>query len=237
MQLIDPKLIVTYHNGREAGIIAPKSVDKECGFCSRLVNFHLDWYSYNKKVMFTTSRCSGCQQESRFYLVEFEKEDDDAYVGELYISPPTFEARTIIEGIEVTDRFSKSMLRAYKSAINVYNFGEWAATVVLCRRLLEGITKSLLPESEQSKPLNKQLELLASHVELQKPLLTLAHAIRVGGNFGAHFDLEREPDEILSKYAIDMLDYIIEYLYVLPRRIEELHSHIEELQNKNNDDN
>lgn len=79
------------------------------------------------------------------------------------------------------------------------------------------------------------MEVLSSHVELQQPLLTLAHAIRVGGNLGAHFDLEREPDDRLSRFAVDMLDYIIEYLYVLPRRIEQLHTHIEELPSKNSE--
>lgn len=233
MQLIEGRQIADFEHTNSYKL--PISVDKKCGYCSRIVNFSLNWNSYSEKVMFTTSRCSGCRQESSFYLVELKMDETDIYVGDLYISPAAFEPRTIVDGVEVTEKFTKSMLRAYESAVNVYNLGEWAATVVLCRRLLEGITKSLLPEDEQGKPLNKQLEILASHVELQKPLLTLAHAIRMGGNLGAHFNLEREPDETLSKFAVDMLDYIIEYLYVLPRRINELHSHIEELPNKNNE--
>ncbi|MBY0217920.1 DUF4145 domain-containing protein [Paenibacillus illinoisensis] len=232
MQLIDKKQIVKHEKCGDT--MLPKSIDKKCGHCARIVNFNLDWYSDSTEVMFTTSRCSGCGEISRFYLVEIKENEDGMYTGDLYISPVAFEDRKMIEGIEITKEFSESMFRAYKSAVNVYNLGEWSATVVLCRRLLEGITKSLLPESEQGKPLYRQLELLSSHVELQKPILTLAHAIRVGGNLGAHFDLEREPDESLSRFAVDLLDYIIEYLYILPRRIEQLHTHIEELPNKIN---
>lgn len=147
MQLIDEKQIVEYKHSED--FIVPKSVDKKCGYCSRLVNFNLEWYPYNKTVMYTTSRCSGCGQISRFYLVELKECEDEKYTGDLYISPVALEDREIVEGIEITEKFSESMLRAYKSAVNVYNLGEWSATVVLCRRLLEGITKSLLPETEQ----------------------------------------------------------------------------------------
>ncbi|NOV02716.1 DUF4145 domain-containing protein [Paenibacillus planticolens] len=232
MRFIEPKNIAKYQDSNKYKIA--KSVDFKCGHCSRTVNFLLVWDSYNESSMFTSSRCSGCGEESRFYFVEIKENEQETLTGDLYISPSA-ELRRIADGVEITEKFSSSMLRAYNSAVNVYNLGEWSGAVVLCRRLLEGITKSLLPESEQNKPLNKQLEVIAGHAELQKPLLTLAHAIRIGGNLGAHFDLEREPDEVVSKYIIDMLDYLIEYLYVLPKRIEELHSHIEELSNKNSE--
>lgn len=57
----------------------------------------------------------------------------------------------------------------------------------------------------------------------------LADAIRKGGNLGAHFDLEKEPSEDISKLMVDMLDYLIEYIYILPNRIQSLHDKIESL--------
>jgi hypothetical protein len=56
--------------------------------------------------------------------------------------------------------------------------------------------------------------------------------IRKGGNLGAHFDLEREPDEEVFSLMIDLFDYLIEYLFVLPSHIELLNDKIEHLKNK-----
>ncbi|AKG36185.1 hypothetical protein VK70_17800 [Paenibacillus durus ATCC 35681] len=173
---------------------------------------------------------------SKFYLVEFMENSDDYYEGILYISPGS-NRRKPIKGIESYPEFNKGLVRAYNSTINVFNLGEWTATSILCRRLLEGITKSILPETEQYRPLARQLEILPNKVDLDKPILTLAHAIRIGGNLGAHFDLEKEPNYETSKYMVDLLEYLIEYLFILPHRIKELNEHIENLKNEKIDSN
>jgi hypothetical protein len=57
---------------------------------------------------------------------------------------------------------------------------------------------------------------------LAAPLKALSHAIRDGGNLGAHFDAEREPDLAVARQMVQLLAYLITYLYVLPRQIKEL---------------
>ena len=59
--------------------------------------------------------------------------------------------------------------------------------------------------------------------------MTLSDAIREGGNLGAHFDFEREPNEETATQMIELLDYLIEYLFILPKRIENLKNAIENL--------
>ena len=56
-------------------------------------------------------------------------------------------------------------------------------------------------------------------LDLAAPLKSLSHAIRDGGNLGAHFDEEREPTEELARQMVELLDYLIAYLYVLPGQI------------------
>lgn len=66
----------------------------------------------------------------------------------------------------------------------------------------EGITKTVLPPEKHNLPLAKQLEALPEHRDLAQPLLELANAVRKGGNLGAHFDLEREPNEQVTSLML-----------------------------------
>jgi hypothetical protein len=58
--------------------------------------------------------------------------------------------------------------------------------------------------------------------DLARPLTTLSHAIRQGGNLGAHFDEDREPTAELAQQMVELLEYLIEYLYTLPADIARL---------------
>ena len=77
--------------------------------------------------------------------------------------------------------------------------------------------------------MGRQIRELPNHVDFDKPILTLAAAIQQVGNLGAHFDIEGEPDGETTALMLDLLDYLIEYLYVLPGRIERLHEAIGKL--------
>jgi len=137
--------------------------------------------------------------------------------------------RTPAPAILENSGLAAPLKRAYESAVNVLNTKEWSATAVMCRRLLEGITKSVLPTELHKQPLGKQLESLPAHRSLDKPILELADAVRRGGNLGAHFDLEKEPDEQVATLMLDLCEDLLEYLFTLPTRIDDLHKKIEEL--------
>ncbi len=63
--------------------------------------------------------------------------------------------------------------------------------------------------------------------DLAAPLNALSHAIRQGGNLGAHFDMVKEPDEQLAKKMVALLEYLITYLYELPAEIEQIEKSLE----------
>jgi len=211
------------------GISLPASVDWNCPHCGRIVNFKMNWsVSQNQFPLFCHSVCSGCRKESTFIYVGFRESNKSPKEGELFIHPEP-KTRKPLPGISDSEHFNSGLKEAYDSAINVFNIREWTATAVLCRRLLEGISLQILPADKKNLPLAKQLQELPNHINLQKPLMTLADALRKGGNIGAHFDLEKIPDENIAILMMDLLDYLIEYIYILPNRINELHQKIEDL--------
>jgi hypothetical protein len=108
------------------------------------------------------------------------------------------------------------------STIEALNTKNYPATAVCARRTLEGIFKYLVPEEKRRLPLVKLIDQARTEVDLSAPLTSLSHAIRDGGNLGAHFDADAEPDAALARQMVELLDYLITYLYELPKQIEQL---------------
>ena len=81
----------------------------------------------------------------------------------------------------------------------------------------------------QGGPFFGRLEKLSEPVDLAKPLITLAHAIRQVGNLGAHFDLRKEPDRDTVKAQLELIEYLLEYVYTLPGMIETVNHKVDAL--------
>lgn len=218
---------------RENGYFLPLSVDTTCPFCKRKVNFSITWNRAKTMVVeFTKSHCPGCQKTLTFLYLTESNPNNNNHSGQLFIYPGD-DTRQPLKGIEEAPDLQDGVKNAYFSTVNVLNAHEWTATAVLCRRVLEGITKSIVPDDYKNKPLASQLKELPNQINLSEPILTLADAIRKGGNLGAHFDIEKEPTEEISSLMVDVLDYLIEYIFILPNRIKNLHDKIEKLSNDN----
>ena len=97
----------------------------------------------------------------------------------------------------------------------------------MCRVTLEGILEDLNPGSR--KPLYQRLEELARTRDLATPLHKLADILRVGGNTGAHFDPNRTPTREAAEGMLSLTEYLLEYLYTLPRLVDELEKHLDQL--------
>ena len=207
----------------------PDSVAVRCPECGSMISFaNLTWTAAAQNTRICAQRCPACRKASTFFLINHTgKAGTLAPEEELYIHKQPA-GREPLPEILASDEISEPIQRAYLSAINVYNSGEWAATAVLTRRLLEGLTKSLLPD-HSSLPLAKQVAKLPEVKDLSAPIITIADAIRKGGNLGAHFDLETEPDQNVAKLMVELVEELMEYFYVLPGRIQMLHDQIEKL--------
>ena len=93
----------------------------------------------------------------------------------------------------------------------------------------------MLPEDDRKGSLFEQLKKLPEKVNLSEPLIILADTLRKGGNLGAHFDLEREPDQHVSELMLDLLDYFMEYIYILKEKAQELERKIDSLADQENE--
>jgi len=140
-------------------------------------------------------------------------------------------APTARQPISGADSMPTAIRQAYQDTIDVFNAGVWSATATQTRRTLEGIVHELLPETERTGPLAQQLRKLAESesVNLAQPLITLSHALRESGNIGAHFDLTRTTDRATAAAMLDLIDYLIEYIYALPEMIEGLNRRVQQL--------
>lgn len=209
--------------------ISPQSVNYICPMpgCGSMVTFALIWPTTNSLLMFTEAKCPNCGQNPVFIYTDITKINKGKKKGKLYINPAP-RIRHTLKGIEEIDKFNKELFISYESAIKSHNAKIWDAAAVMCRNTLEGIVKTLI-QTEKQKKLYQLLEDLPNHIKLEKPILDLANAIREGGNLGAHFDLQKRTNEKISNIMIDFLDYIIEYIYIIPNRVEGLIDEIKSL--------
>jgi hypothetical protein len=131
-------------------------------------------------------------------------------------------AKTYYPCPEFAPDIPEQLQRAFVSTVEAFNSRNYAATAVCARRTLEGIFKYLLPEDKRKASLAQLIRVASDEIDLAAPLTSLSHAIRDGGNLGAHFDIEKEPTEVLARQLVELLSYLISYLYVLPKEIKKL---------------
>ncbi len=173
--------------------------------------------------MASTARCPGCGEHISIWVVDPGPAKDSSKKGAscIAIFPPNEDNHKPIDGAE---HVPEAIRRAYSEAIQVYNAKVWSATTTLCRRTLEGMVLHLTGLQSGNKPLAQMLRELPTKVDLGKPITSLADSVRLGGNLGAHFDMGADPDEELAKTMLDLLEYLLEYFFTIPKLIESAQS-------------
>lgn len=204
--------------------LSASSVSTNCPFCLEKVIFSLTSYveDANRNWVAASSTCPGCGRAVSFlsaatpYGSGGETPDES---HEFFMFPGAssgYAYPTLPETVPAP------LQRSLISTIDSLNAKNFPATAVGARRTLEGIFKYRVDASSRSKSLYQLIDLVKSSSDLAAPLETLSHAIRSGGNLGAHFDDENEPTEEMAGKMVELLDYLISYLYVLPSKITDL---------------
>lgn len=229
MKLISEQDIKKWQT-RNGNMIFPSIINVNCAHCGRLQVFNVSsWTPHQKAANYIVVKCAVCDKVIIFFYVDLCPAENETIQGTLYMYPNSNlsqERRPKDDILQLGDDWER-VKKAYVSAIDVYNAGVWPATLGECRRTLEGISKKLVTDDNISK-LHKRIEMLPQRHDLQKPILDLAFLVKEGGNLGAHFDNEKDPDQELATMMLDLLEYLIEYLFVLPARIDSIRTKVEE---------
>lgn len=220
MYRLDVSSVVRWTNANHLGK-RPENLDTVCPYCGRVANFQTDDHELDssRATISITAKCAACRNNVFIWSLNGGEE--------LFMRPAPI-AREPIEG---SSSMPTAVRQAYQDTLDVFNAGVWSATATQTRRTLEGIVHELLPEERRKGPLAQQLRELAESesVNLAKPLITLSDSLRESGNIGAHFDLTRTTDRPTAEAMLDLIDYLIEYIYTLPEMVEELNRRVQQL--------
>ncbi len=132
-----------------------------------------------------------------------------------------FPLRKIKPQIKI-DKLPENIRTDYLESLENYSNGCYISAVIMCRRVIQ---QSCLDKGAKKKNLFDQIEELNIDGSLKK----LAHKLRFWGNTGAHPDIllgekVEEPD---AKIAIDFTEKFLQYVYVIPKEIEEIEGKVQ----------
>ena len=225
MELIKNK----YYSDNQDYKSFPTAITYNCPYCGDFVNFALTWnLDRDNLVQRTKCCCNSCKRIVQFFRLNFAN-PDKSEIPEIYIYPASSSRKSIFDFNEVDSPVNIKLKQVYESAIKTYNFGEWNGAIILCRKLLEGIMIDKIPNAHIHKndKLFDLLNKLPAHMDFALPITDLAHSLRKGGNLAAHFNSETMPDLNMATKVMDLLEYLIEYIYILPTRIEALKTKVD----------
>jgi hypothetical protein len=131
---------------------------------------------------------------------------DDSDLEEIILYPTTKNSLTNIPSV---------IQKEYEATLKVRNISS-NACAVLARRTLEAI---FAHEKAEGRTLADKVNNLIKSDRIPPLVADLANMGRQIGNLGAHFDKE-EVTEADVAAMLDFLETILEYLYVLPAKVD-----------------
>ena len=115
------------------------------------------------------------------------------------------------------DKLPDNIRNDYLESLENYSNGCYVSSVIMCRRAIQ---QSCMEKGVEGETLFDQIEKLKIDENLKK----LAHKLRFWGNKGAHPDvlLDEKIEEKDAKIAIDFTEKFLQYVYIIPKEIEEI---------------
>jgi HEPN domain-containing protein len=208
-----------------------KSVGTACPHCGRSSWFEFDSHvsrdDINKAPR--SVNCPGCRQVVRFFVISLPRTNE---TGWLWADPsPKTEHLHRGDIAAALGAIDPALKEAYDEATMTLASGHASSATIQARRTLEGLVKHLLHDINGQIPLRRPLDqlirTLSEHLDLATPLTDTAHAVREGGNLGAHYDAEITASKELASKTVDLLEAIADYLLVLPRKVGDLRALLE----------
>ncbi|MDG9931010.1 MULTISPECIES: DUF4145 domain-containing protein [unclassified Pseudomonas] len=184
----------------------------ECPFCSERGNFEVEHHAEKKKpngrkvLNFDTLKCGNCAS----YVMVFWSASSGHHdyrvlpwpVGRLEKHPEHWP--------EAVGRYWLQAKRSLKDQ-------NWDAAALMARSSLQA---SLREQNAAGANLKQEIEDLAQKGVLPKIMQDWAHSVRELGNDSAHPKADQPPTSPQdAKDIVGFMDYLFEYLYTLPQKI------------------
>jgi hypothetical protein len=187
-----------------------------CPFCMEKGNFATEFHVAKKqpngdKVLnFDTLKCGNCAA----YVQVFWSAGDT--VHSFHVQPWPIKYK------KAPDHYPEAIGRFWLQAKKNLSDQNWDAAAVMARSALQLALRS---HDAQGANLKQEIEDLASKGLLPPMMRDWSHNVRTLGNDSAHPGPDQQPTN--PKDASDIvgfLDFLLEYLYTLPKRIREYQS-------------
>jgi hypothetical protein len=205
----------------------PKSIKTFCPQCGKSGEFMLkaNFYQVKKTGVFAEANCSECKKQSEFIIMLIDATENKE--AEVYIYDPSASSDSM-NRIERNKNIPKDLVRSYRSALNVSQVQDNAATAVMSKRVLESILKNFIGEKIKGLSISEQFDQLPKYVDLTQPLQALSHLVHPDSPFNKVLELEKDIDDEMAELIMELLEGLIEYLFVLPEKIESVHDRIDQ---------
>lgn len=99
--------------------------------------------------------------------------------------------------------------RAYREAVDCYKAHAYTATVIMCRKIIDGLCTL---QGAKERTLDQSLKKLRDNGVIDARLYDWATALRLSGNEAAH-DLAVTFDHVDASDLMDLTSAILEYIY------------------------
>lgn len=202
------------------GRSVPTVTNLVCPYCKVPVAFYSpEWTQGEVLGQKKLVPCPQCQNAVGFIVIT-----DGQNIFRLFVDAeqPVREPLASFEDL-TDDEFPEPLRRTYLTALELLSIGKHDAVAITCRSALEGVVGEFRGSQLGRENLAVALRGLAQqHEKLSAPILGLANTIKDGGNFAAHYNSQRETAPEDAEQMVEFLELLINLLFVIPGRVEEL---------------
>lgn len=189
----------------------------QCAFCREQGNFELAYHAQKKKpnsqkrLNFDVYKCGNCAAFIHVFWSASEHSRGHSGIHDYLVLPPPL-------GIaEPPKHWPEQIQRYWKQAHSSMQSENWDAAAVMARSALQA---ALRDHQGKGKNLKEEIDNLAEKGILPPIMKDWSNELRLLGNESAHPTAPSEPvkpDDI--KDTVEFLDYLLKYLYNLPKQI------------------
>ena len=183
----------------------------ECKRCEAIVDavelhqyFNKDWNEYSLRYVFL--KCPSCEEP---FIVSQEYLGGDFW-DEPYRMYPPQERR-------INPSIPESIKNIYQEALSCFKGKAFTATVIMCRKTLEGICST---HGITARNLESSLKEMKEKGIIETRLFEWAEALRISGNEAAH-DVNVTFQNQDAKDILEFTDALLEYVFTFRDKFNE----------------